>query len=588
MSSDQRTQSQPTTGLLASLQEALSAGDAIELCTAHLKTHPRDASAHRHLAQAYAVEGQSGQAMNSARRACELAPHDPRSWVDLGRVYALDRQFPEAARCFQEAIDCDSLHADGWHNLGVARRKLKDRGRAFDAFKRALLIDATRAETYLELGALLIETAQLEDAIECFERAAQHAPHLARARRRIAQELAARGKVRRAESLFRESLGMDAADTQSWFGLGRALEDLGEQSGAIDCYLNVLTREPHHAEATGQYLALVKEEPEPSVLATAQSAVRDMTIGNEQRALVGYGLAKFYDRRGQYTEASEAGLLANASRRRSSGALDRNALAARVNGITQLYTRDFFAKRRRYGLGNDQPVFVVGLPRSGTTLTEQILASHPLLHGAGELPDIARIAARCAEKSAPWRAAQLIEESQSRVQASAYMEVLRAGAPKRRLRIVDKSPLNFFHLAFIALLFPNARVLHCTRDLRDNALSIWMENFNSQQRYATDFGDLAFFATEYQRLMAHWREHLPLQMLDVRYEDTVADVEAQARRLLDFLDAPWDIRCLDFHRHERAVQTPSRWQVRKPVYANSVGRWRNYASHLPELESEFR
>jgi len=137
------------------------------------------------------------------------------------------------------------------------------------------------------------------------------------------------------------------------------------------------------------------------------------------------------------------------------------------------------------------------------------------------------------------------------------------------------------------VLFPNARVLHCRRDARDNALSIWMENFNVEQRYATDFGDLAFFWAEHRRLMAHWQAALPLRILEVRYEDTVRDVEAQARRVVDFLGVPWDARCLDFHESGRAVQTPSRWQVRQPIYSRSVERWRNYANLLPDLDPAF-
>ncbi len=155
------------------------------------------------------------------------------------------------------------------------------------------------------------------------------------------------------------------------------------------------------------------------------------------------------------------------------------------------------------------------------------------------------------------------------------------------MRLSDKSPLNLFHLAFAAVLFPNARVIHCRRDARDNALSIWMENFNPEQRYATDFDDLGFFTAEYARLMAHWRRALPLAQLEVCYEDTVADVEAQARRIVELLGVPWNERCLDFHGSGRAVQTPSRWQVRQPIYNRSVERWRHYAKLLPELDRTF-
>lgn len=523
-----------------------------------------------------------------AVRACENTPDDPRCWLDLGRAYALQGHFEDAVRCFAAAVEIDPTYADGWHNLGTALKKLGRREAALDAFKHALRIAPTRADTYLNLGNLLIETDQLDDAVECFERAAKHDPSLAAARSQLAQQLSGRGKVRRAETLFRQSVGLNPEHVEGWFGLGRTLEDLGEAEGALGCYLNVVARRPDHAHAIGQYLALVRGDAKPDVLAMAQSTLRDRTVKEEARALVGYGLAKYHDRRKDYAAAAQAGLAANGARRTMMGALDRQALGSRVDGIMQTYTGEFFHARRRHGIGADQPVFIVGLPRSGTTLTEQILAAHPMLHGAGELPDLARVAAGCVGVGEqPWQAATKLDVMQSRECASEYLEALRGGAPKGRLRISDKSPLNYFHLALAAMLLPNARVIHCKRDVCDNALSIWMENFNPEQRYATDFDDLAHFARACERLMAHWREHLPLQILEVQYEDTVADVETQARRIMEFLGVPWDARCLGFHRSERAVQTPSRWQVRQPIYNRSIARWRNYLAWLPQLETAF-
>lgn len=577
-------------GFLDSLRAAAAAGDlrrALEIGHERLREHPQDADAHRHLAQIHAASGEPLLAKRHSMRACELSPDDPKCWSDFGRVCALSNELADAVRCFQESVEIDARHADGWHNLGVAFRKMGEPERAFDALKKALSIEPARAETYLELGNLLIRSGQFEDAIECFERAARHDANLASARNRLAQTLSARGKVRRAESLFRQSLGLDPDQVQGWFGLGRVLEDLGEAEGALDCYLNAFRRRPEHAPAIGQYLALVREGADTRVLAAATAALAAEAAGDEARAAIGYGLLKYHDRRKEYDQAAAAGIAANAACRRLNGPLDREALATQIDAIVATCTKDFFAARCRWGLGTDQPVFVVGLPRSGTTLTEQILSSHPQLHGAGELPDIARIARSVSPDEWPWRAALRVDEMQSRVRGGDYLLALRDGAPRDMLRIIDKSPLNFLHLAFIAVMFPKARVIHCRRSARDNALSIWMENFNAAQKYATDFEDLAFFIGQYRRLMAHWREHLPLSMLEVVYEETVADVERQARRLLEFLGAPWDEACLQFHSSARAVQTPSRWQVRRPVYSTSVERWKNYAALMPALDSAF-
>lgn len=334
----------------------------------------------------------------------------------------------------------------------------------------------------------MLEDGQQDEALWCFERAAEYDMESPRARNRLAQELSDCGQVHQADALFRESLDRDADDLEAWVGLGHAMEDLGQAEGAI-CYLNVLRRQPGHGLALGQYLSLVKDETEADIWVThAQDALSRSETPDEAKALVGYGLAKYYDRRAQYAQAAQAGVAANAARRRKAGPLNRAVLQARLNGIISTYRLDFFAERRQFGIGTDQPVFIVGLPRSGTTLTEQILAAHPLMHGAGELPDLARLAAQSLadRNAAPWQAAaQLQNEMESRRLGQDYLQALRRNTPLHCPRISDKQPLNFFHLAFAALLFPNARVIHCRRDARDNALSIWMENFNPDQRYAT-------------------------------------------------------------------------------------------------------
>jgi tetratricopeptide (TPR) repeat protein len=563
---------------------------AKQLCEHHLLSAPHDPDAHRYLAQLHALLGEDDRALTTAIRATELAPRDPRTWSDLGRVHVLSRNLCDGITCFQKSVEVEPSHADGWHNLGLAFKQTGKQEQAFDALKQALLIDPTRSETYLSLGNLLVEAEQLDDAIACYERAVTHDPHLARAHSRLGQELLQRGEPERAEALFRHTLALDLNDAASWSDLARTLEDLGQAEAALSCYRNVLRREPGHAVALGQYLALIKGDEGLAWAGQVETALEGTQRSPEAQALVGYGLAKFYDRRGRFSDAAHAATRANAARQQAAGQFHRETLQTRVDGIIETYRPDFFAERRSFGIGTDQPVFIVGLPRSGTTLIEQILAAHPLMYGAGELPDLVRLASRSLVEQdvAPWQAAyQLTDEMTSRLLAHEYLQALRRNAPPNCPRISDKQPLNFFHLAFAALLFPNARVIHCRRDAKDNALSIWMENFNPDQRYATDFSDLAFFRTQYERVMAHWHAALPLAILDVQYEDVVADLEGQARRLMTFLGAPWDDRCLNFHQQERAVQTPSRWQVRQPIYTRSVGRWKDYAPYLPELVETF-
>ena len=520
-------------------------------------------------------------ALRTAKRACLHSPQDPRRWSELGRVHAIFADYTEALKCFTKALRLDPTHVDAWHNLGTAFKKVGLSQDALTAFQRALRLDETRADTYLNLGNLLIEDDQLENAVRCFERAAAYDPALAPARSRLAEQLSVLGKTSEAQSLFHQAVAIDPDHVQGWLGLGQTLEDTGDAENAVACYQNVLRRYPTHPFALGQMLAVMRETATDELLSVANRCMTDDTAEQEARALIGYGLAKYYDKRKCYPEAAQAGVAANAARRRVAGPLDRDELVRRVEGIISTYDADFFASRGRFGLGADQPVFIVGLPRSGTTLCEQILASHPLVHGAGELVELARVAGIAAE--IPWQAAGHLTEATSVSLGMRYLRVLRNDVPKGIRRICDKAPLNFFQLALAALLCPHARVIHCTRNAKDNALSIWMENFKPDQCYATDFGDLAFYRAQYERVMEHWRRVLPLEILEVSYEQTVRDVANQARRLTDFLDVPWNEACLHFHNNPRSVQTPSRWQVRQPIYSRSVDRWRHYEQLLEEL-----
>ena len=482
------------------------------------------------------------------------------------------------------SADTDAVVAAGRQHLAAGRADA-----ALDAFREALRRDPGRADALVEIALLLTEDGQPRAAATCLARALEVDPRAVRPVTEQALAMAEAGHGASAEAVLRRVLAHSPHEAGAWYALGATLEYGGRRDRARECYRRALAQTPGHGLALGAYLALSVDDADPHVVARAEAALAAANTPAPAAALVGYGLAKYHDRRGAFAEAADAGRRGNTARRRAAGSLDRVALQARIDGIVESCPEAFFAARRRFGVGTDQPVFIVGLPRSGTTLVEQILSAHPQLHGAGELPDLARIAASSVAEPdhAPWRAAAALDHSHSLMAAHAYLEALRRSAPSDALRISDKSPLNFFHLAFAALLFPNARVIHCSRDLRDNALSIWMENFNPDQQWSTDFDDLAFYARQYRRLIAHWRDVLPLSILDVRYEDTVADLEGQARRLIEFLGVPWDDRCLDFHSSGRAVQTPSRWQVRQPIYTRSVGRWKNYRDHLPKLVEAF-
>ena len=254
---------------------------------------------------------------------------------------------------------------------------------------------------------------------------------------------------------------------------------------------------------------------------------------------------------------------------------------------------EYFSPRRlrclpRASYRDTKPVFVVGMPRSGTSLTEQILASHPGVYGAGELDFINRVfegtlgmlSATVAEFPS---CLDRLSVDRADGMAQIYLEPMKSLSPNA-LRIVDKMPLNFLHLGLISLLLPEAKIIHCRRDPLDNCLSCHMTNFVVAHDYKYELNNLGRFYRIHDRVMAHWKSVLDLPILEVDYEKVVADPEGQARRMVEFVGLPWDDRCVQFHKTKRAVVTASVAQVRKPIYSSSVQRWRNYEKHLGPLK----
>ncbi len=357
------------------------------------------------------------------------------------------------------------------------------------------------------------------------------------------------GQRERAEALFREALSTDPARGSTWYKLAIARR-------------------------------FDSAEDDDIVAMTAASQRPDLSIA--ERAAVNFALGKAHDDCQEYAAAFAYFHAAN-ELRRDRTRRDWAALGEYVEQCEAQFSADLFASPPCSGSDSERPVFVVGMPRSGTTLVEQIISSHPQAYGAGELDALQRLLAGEAglafgEHVDAAFAGQLDQQRATRL-ASSYLGILGAGAPQDALRITDKAPSNCYLVGFIALLFPNARIIDCRRDALDNCLSMYFQPLP----LSYDLAQLGRSYRLYERIMRHWDRVLPDRLLRVRYEDAVEDVESVARRLIDFLGLVWDPACLDFHRSARSVQTMSLWQVRRPIYSGSVGRARHYADYLAPL-----
>lgn len=483
----------------------------------------------------------------------------------------------------------NALSAKGWFDRGNDCKRAGDVAGALDAYRSSLKLNPRAAAPWIGLAQVLDANQQFEDARQCLKRATLAEPRNLLARQNLANAHKNLGHVEDARREFEAALSIAPDSAAIHFGLGHLHEDLGEPEEAVESYRAALVIAPDAAEAMGNLLGLGRHVDISGEIDLAQKQMAG--DDHRKRALIGYGLGKALDQQQSYDGAFAVYQLANDARRALSGKFDRDVFDRRITSMIDLFSERFFEERRSTGETANRPVFIVGLPRSGTTLTEQILASHPQCFGAGELNALSDLATGTpdrlgnADKNWPFCVRDLSPEHFSAI-AREYLAISGQRAPKGAQRVVDKQPLNFWHLGLIALAMPNARIIHCTRDIRDCGLSIYTQNFSVQQAWSTDLADIAYYWQGYLRLMKHWSAASGLQILDLAYEETVTELESQARHLLDFVGLPWDDRVLQFHQSDRAVQTPSRWQVRQPVYQSSKARWRNYEKHLgPLLEA---
>ena len=312
-----------------------------------------------------------------------------------------------------------------------------------------------------------------------------------------------------------------------------------------------------------------------------------MTTGN--RASLHFGIASIMDDQGDHAVAArhlaEANSLSLADHQARGRAYRPETHGRLVAAVVDTFSPAYFARMCGFGADSERPVFIFGLPRTGTTLTEQILAGHTKVFGAGEL-QLAGMAFNSLpqvtmKRETPLECVAALDQQVVELVARRYLERLEA-FDDSALRIVDKMPDNYLHIGFLTTLFPNARFIHCRRDLRDVAVSCWMTNFR-KIHWSNDIHHIAARFKAHERLMEHWRRVLPAPMLEVDYETTVADLEGTARRLIDWCGLDWEPQCLSFHTRRDPVRTASTAQVRQPIYQHAVGRWKHYEDALAPL-----
>ncbi len=570
-------------GVLA--QERGQPARAVQLISRAVRARRNFPEALTNLARAQRAAGDPEGAVDSARRAAALAPDLVEAHVQAGRAQLDLGDHAGAAEACRRAVALAPASLDAWVNLGAALLGLKDHSGAAQAYQVAHSLQPDRAQTLTDFGVALAGMERYDDALRCHERAIALDPADVRAHATHATTLRHAQDVAGSVAACHHALALAPTAADVWLLLASNMAALGQFDETITCYRRVLALDPDCTEAKRGMVAVGQQIDDKAELAWLDDILSNEALPAHQRISAGFAVGELLDKAGDYDAAFQrmavANRLARAERAAEGRAFDRGALRRQVDELIANFTPAAFQRTRGWGIPSELPTFVVGMPRSGTTLTEQIAASHPLVFGTGERKDIGRIAKILGADSTARNPLQWDRETVSR-EAEAHLAQLQARGGGA-VRVIDKMPDNIFWLGVIAVLFPGARIVFCRRDHRDVGLSCHFQNFSDGMPWSNDLADCAVRAREVERLTRHWLAALPLAMLEVEYERLVGDLEGESRRLIDFLGLKWDPNCLAFHQTERPILTASLWQVRQPLYASSVGRWRHYRRHLTPL-----
>ena len=572
------------------------ATDAIEQAIA---LRPDVAHLHHHLGYVYFVAGKVDQAIAAYRRGLAIDANDAQTQNNLGVALKAKGNFAEAIAAFQSASRLSPELAFPQRNLAEVLRLQGKLDQAIVHYQQALQLSPADAESHNGLGLVFSMQVKLDEAVAQFEEAIRIKPDYDEAENNLGTLLKATERFQEAVALYERVLRRRPDFVTARVNLGSVLIELGQFDEAIKHLEYALQINPNHAVAfhnlgdlalTDQYVFSADQ------LERIKSLVANHKGQHEETSALHFTLAGILDKQQHHDDAFEAYLQANHAQYRvlkaAGAAFDPASHHQKVQQTIDVFGRDFFQNKTLFSnsLDTEIPVVVVGMPRSGTTLLEQIIASHPHAAGAGELEAIEQL---IPQVPALLNSGQEYPDCFSRAEAPAvrsiaqdYLNRLTANRHDAG-RVVDKTWYNFYYLGLIALLCPRARIIHCRREAMDVGISCFFSNFNSIP-WATRLEDIGAFYRSYEQLMKHWQKVLPLRMYEVSYEQLVADHETVSREMIDFCGLEWSDRCLEFYKNRRPVQTASRVQVRQPIYKTSIGRWKKYESHLAPLRESLR
>ena len=562
--------------------------EAIDYITRALDLVPDNPQSHNNMGLAYKDKGDAKNAAHHFRESIKLDSENPDVFNNLGNVLRVLDKPDQAIQSYERALHIHPTFAQCWSNLSAALNEAGRHERALKAVGRAIELDPELAQAYNNRGDIYLAQACYEDALAEYRRATELSPKYVAALINMAKALRDMDRPEDAMQTLQLAIDLEPENPEALLVRGVLHEQMGDREHAADSFKAAIDASPRMTVAH-YYLSQIRgrkgtDEEFDAMLDLKENA----ELNDNARMYLGFGLYRAYEQRGSYDEAYASLVEGNRIKAESTPYNDEET-AEYIDSIIESAASSIERLGDSPGKADSRPVFVLGMPRSGTSLTEQILASHSAVAGAGELSyayDTAHLIREMTHEKFPDNM-KLLSAAQYAELGEFYMD-RHSEQNLAAQYVVDKTPLNFQYIGLLGLALPEAKFIHCHRDPVANCWSIHRMPFDEKQTYAHSLESLGKYYTRYWNFMRSWHEMFPGRILDMCYEDTVADIETQSRRMLDFLELPFEEAVLDYHKTERLVKTPSASQVRQPIYKDRLAAWKKYEKYLGPLKENIK
>ncbi len=560
--------------------------DQAELAIVHLEKaleiNPRLESAGNKLSYIYKSMGKDEDVDALQKKLFAFSP--ARRLLVEALEHLQNKEFRLAEKLAKEVIKDEPNNVDALRLLSIIASEAGCYHDAEQLLKRVVGLKPRHIDAWHELSAALKEQDKLIEAVEVLEQSLEIIPDNPQTHYLLGSSLALSAKPYEAITPYKRSLEISPKFAPALLGLGHVLKTVGEHDEGVQAYRAAIEQRPGFAEAYWSLANLKTFRFTDDDIVNMKSQLEKIEMDNEAKAHFCFSLAKAYEDRKEFDQAFDYYRQANQTNRMLI-AYDPVQTEVMHGQLIDVFNKDFLNAKAGLGNPDPAPIFILGLPRSGSTLVEQILASHSMVDGTSELQDLGQIATSLNKRSGGLNYPEIVRilsDDDFHQLGSSYIERTmrhRKGAPF----YTDKMPNNFPTIGFLSLILPNAKIINTRKNPIDSCVGCYKQHFAKGQAFTYDLNELGEFYLEYIRLMDHWHEVLPGKVLDVVYEDMVEDQEAQTRRLLEFCGLPWEEACLKFYETDRAIRTASSEQVRKPIHNKSVGYWKNFEKHLQPL-----